>query len=83
MMSKGFPHVPESMLLEQDADVVYTEQETYNYEQEKLANSNNDSEDNIQEKAGGTDDNSNVRGVLTKRLWNFILSRSAIPPDTK
>ena len=82
MMSKGFPHVPESMLLEPDTDIIYTEQESYNYEKEKLANSggSGDNEDD-QDIKMSTDPS--VRGVLTKRLWSYILTRSAIPSDTK
>ena len=88
MMSRGFPQVPESILLEPDADIIYTEQETYNYEQEKNSMSSNsntngewDIEDEIPDNNQSTD--TAVRGVLTKRLWNYILSRSAIPPETK
>ena len=82
-MSRGFPQVPESILLEPDADIIYTEQEAYNYEQEKnnLNNSNEDNEGGNQDGIPSTD--TSARGVLTKRLWNYILTRSSIPPDTK
>ena len=82
MMSKGFPHVPESILLEPDTDIIYTEQETYNYEQEKIENIGNN-DDNEDDQENRTTSDPSVRGVLTKRLWNFILARSAIPADTK
>eukprot|EP00596_Hydrurales_sp_CCMP1899_P002034 CAMPEP_0119034676 /NCGR_PEP_ID=MMETSP1177-20130426/1683_1 /TAXON_ID=2985 /ORGANISM="Ochromonas sp, Strain CCMP1899" /LENGTH=486 /DNA_ID=CAMNT_0006992289 /DNA_START=563 /DNA_END=2023 /DNA_ORIENTATION=+ len=76
MMSKGFPQVPENILLEPND--VYTGQENYNYENE--INSYNE-EENIA--GSNAADDSAVRGVLTKRLWNFILSRSKIPAETK
>lgn len=76
MMSKGFPQVPETILLEPDE--AYTGQESYNYENE--INSITD-EENVT--GSNIVDNSAIRGVLTKRLWNFILSRSKIPAETK
>ena len=81
-MSKGFPHVPESIMLEPDTDIIYTEQETYNYEQEKIQNNGN-KDDNEDDQDNKMSVDPSVRGVLTKRLWNFILARSAIPADTK
>jgi hypothetical protein len=80
MMSKGFPQVPESILLEPDDVITYTEEESYNYEHEKNEEGGGrESEEDVAE--GGGD--RNVRGVLTKRLWNYILARCAVPPDMK
>ena len=80
MMSKGFPQVPESILLEPDDVISYTDEESYNYEHEKNEEGGGrDSEDDIIE--GGAD--RNIRGILTKRLWNYILARCAVPPDMK
>ena len=75
MMSKGFPQVPESILLEPDDVITYTEEESYNYDHERNEEGGDKESEEANEGA--------VRGVLTKRLWNYILSRSAIPADTK
>ena len=74
-MSKGFPQVPENILLEPDDVITYSDEESYNYDQER--NDEGGDKEGEQAREGA------VRGVLTKRLWNYILSRSAIPVDTK
>jgi hypothetical protein len=80
MMSKGFPQVPESILLEPDDVITYTDEESYNYEHEKNEEGGGrESEEDLSEGGGER----NVRGVLTKRLWNYILARCALPPDMK
>ena len=75
MMSKGFPQVPENILLEPDDIITYTDEESYNYDHERNEEGGDKEGEEAREGA--------VRGVLTKRLWNYILSRSAIPVDTK
>jgi hypothetical protein len=75
MMSKGFPQVPENILLEPDDIITYSDEESYNYDHERNQEGGDKEGEEAREGA--------VRGVLTKRLWNYILSRSAIPVDTK
>ena len=74
MMSKGFPQVPENILLEPDDVITYSEEESNNYDHERNEGGDKEGEESSE---------GSVRGVLTKRLWNYILSRSAIPAETK
>ena len=84
MMSKGFPPVPESILLEPDDVITYEEDPlTYVHDYTEQAEGEVEGEGDREGSDVSQEGVGNVRGVLTKRLWNYILTRCEIPADIK
>lgn len=84
-MAKGFPPVPESLLLEPDDVITYAEEDPLTYVHDYSTGEGEEEGDREggQEGVGQEGVGQNVRGVLTKRLWNYILGRCEIAADIK
>ena len=84
MMAKGFPPVPESLLLEPDDVITYAEEDPLTYVHDYSTGEGDGEEEGEGDREGGQEGvGQNVRGVLTKRLWNYILGRCEIAADIK